>query len=64
MKGHKKIMKFNGKRYRLKDTAYNKEDAIVMAESARRRGWSARINKRTGKGFGYGREPMYGIYIR
>jgi len=64
MIGHKKIKIFGGKRYHLKGTAYNKVDAELMVKDARKSGYSVRLSKRTGKGFGYGKEPKYGIYIR
>ena len=62
--GHRRVKIFGGKRYHLKGTAYNKADAELMVADARKGGHSARICKRVGKSFGYGREPKYGIYIR
>jgi hypothetical protein len=64
MKKHRKKLKFNGKTYTLKKTTYNKEDALGMKDSLEMVGFSVRINKRIGKGFGYPRTPMYGIYLR
>jgi hypothetical protein len=64
MKGHKKILIFNGKKYYKKGTFYNKEDAEIVVKSAKVNGYSARLVKRIGKGFGYAQEPMYAVYIR
>ena len=61
---HREKRKFGGKWFALTGTAYNKVDAEFMAESARRNKYKARIIKRTGKGFGYGRTPRYAIYTR
>jgi len=59
-----KTKKFSSREYELKGTAYNKADAELMAESARKNGYNVRIKKRSGKRLGYGEEPQYGIYIR
>lgn len=61
---HREHKYFSGKLYYLKDFAYNKVDAEQIVEGFRKRGYSARISKRTGKGFGYGLIPKYGIYVR
>jgi len=63
-KFHKKTMKFDGKTYQLKGTTYNREDAVILANDGRKSGYNVRINKRTGKGFGYGKLPMYALYVR
>lgn len=61
---HKKTKKFNGKIHHLKGTAYNKADAELMGESAKKSCYNVKISVRKGKNFGYGREPKYGIYVR
>jgi len=64
LKHHKKTLIVNGKKYHLKEKAYNKVDAESIAKDLRDVGYNALINKRTGDCFGYGRIPMYGVYAR
>jgi len=64
MVSHKDVKIYNGKRYFLRGTAYNKVDAELLIKDARKNGYKVRLSKRTGKSFGYGHEPKYGIYMR
>lgn len=59
-----KTRRFNNLRYRFHSKYYNKEDAKLSIENLRKKGFNARFIKRTGKGFGYAQEPMYGIYVK